>query len=98
MKIVLSWHVLNKKIPLLKSLNWDISKAKIRQTINKPKWKGVTEEGQLTAMSLVDRGYILRVVYKRSLRAYTLKKDDGIISVITIHIARRGRYESTKEN
>lgn len=89
MKIVLSWHVLNEKIPLLKSLNWDITKAKIRQTIKKPKWRGATEEGQPTAMSLVDKNHILRVVYK---------KEDDIISVITIHIARRGRYESTKEN
>lgn len=96
MKIILSWHVLNEKIPLLKSLKWDITKAKIRQTIRKPKWRGTTEEGQLTAMSLVDQEHILRVVYKQSFSVN--KKEDGIINVITIHIARRGRYESTKED
>lgn len=89
MKIILSWHVLNEKIPLLKSVNWNITKAKIRQTIKKPKWRGTTEKGQPTAMSLVDQNHILRVVYKR---------ENDIITVITIHIARRGRYESTKEN
>lgn len=89
MKIILSRHVLNEKIPLLKSLNWNIIKAKIRQTIKKPKWKGTTEKGQSTAMSLVDKDHILRVVYKQ---------ESDIISVITIHIARKGRYESTKEN
>lgn len=89
MKIVLSGHVLNEKIPLLKSLNWNITHSKIRQTIKKPKWRGTTEEGQPTAMSLMDQKHILRVVYK---------KENDIITVITIHIARRGRYESTKEN
>ena len=88
-KIILSWHVLNEKIPLLKSLNWNITKAKIRQTIEKPKWHGTTKYGQLTAMSLVDKGHILRVVFE---------EEDDIIRVITIHIARRGTYESTKEN
>lgn len=89
MKIEFSWHVLEEKTPLLKNLNWNITKAKIRQTIRKPKWRGVTEEGQPTAMSLVGKNYILRVVYK---------KEDDIISIITVHIARRGRYESTKED
>lgn len=88
MKIILSRHVLNEKIPLLKSLNWNITKAKIRQTIKKPKWRGITDEGQPTAMSLVDEKHILRVIYKKS----------DIIKVLTIHIARRGRYESTKED
>lgn len=88
MKIVLSRHVLNEKIPLLKSLNWNITQAKIRQTIRNPKWRGVTDKGQPTAMSLVDEEHILRVIYKK----------DDIIKVLTIHIARRGRYESTTEN
>ena len=89
MKIKFSWHVLNEKIPLLKKLNWNITKTKIRQTIKNPVWRGVTEDGQPTAMSLVNKNYILRVIYKH---------EDGIIKVITIHIARRGRYESTTEN
>ena len=89
MKIVFSWHVLEEKIPLLKSLNWHITKAKIRQTIKKPKWHGTTKYGQPTAMSLVDKDHILRVVFE---------EEDDIIRVITIHIARRGTYESTKED
>lgn len=89
MKIKFSWHVLAEKIPLLKSLSWNITQAKIKQIIKKPKWRGVTEEGHLTAMSLADKNYILRVIYK---------EEDDIINVITIHIAKRGRYESTKED
>lgn len=89
MKIVFTGHVLREKIPLLKSLNWNITKAKIRQIVRKPKWRGTTKYGQPTAMGLVDKDHILRVVFE---------KEGGIIRVITIHIARRGRYESTKED
>lgn len=89
MKIVFTRHVLEEKTPLLKTLNWNISKAKIRQTIKKPKWRGVTKYGQPTAMSLIDKDHILRVVFE---------EQDGIIRVITVHIARRGTYESTKED
>ena len=85
MKIEFTYHVLNEKIPLLKKLNWNITKAKIKQTIKNPIWRGITKEGQLTAMSLVNNKYILRVVYD---------KESDIIKVITIHIAKRGRYES----
>lgn len=89
MKIVFSEHVLKEKIPLLKSLKWNISQSKIRKTIKNPKWRGITKYGQPTAMSLVDEKHILRVVYER--------KENAIIFVITIHIARIGTYESTKE-
>lgn len=89
MKIVLTLHVLEEKIPLLKNLNWNVTKAKIRQTIKKPKWSGMTKYGQSTAMSLMDEDHILRVVFR---------EEGGIIRVITVHIARRGTYESTKEN
>lgn len=89
MRIILSKHVLFEKIPLIKSLGWPITKQKIRQTIRCPKWEGKTDSGQSTAMSLVDDRYILRAVFK---------EENGIIKVITVHIARRGRYESTTEN
>lgn len=89
MKIVFTIHVIEKKIPRIKALGWEITKAQIRQIVKKPKWKGVTRFNQETAMSLVDEKHILRVV---------LERKDGIIEVITIHIARRGRYESTKED
>ncbi len=77
------------KIPRLKALGWIVSQAKIRQTIMKPKWRGVTRFGQETAMSLLDEKHILRVIFE---------KDGDIIRVITIHPARRGTYESKKEN
>lgn len=86
-KIILSEHVVNLKIPLLKSLGWNITRHKIKRTIQNPKWEGITRYGQPTAMSLVDAKHFLRVIYR---------EEDGIIFVITIHMARRGTYESTK--
>lgn len=88
MKIILSDHVINEKIPLMKSQGWNITKTKIRKAIHNPQWQGFTKYGQPTFMSLVDARHILRVVYR--------KEEDGIIFVITVHIARRGTYESTK--
>jgi len=73
-------------MPALKRLGWDISKNKIEKTIINPKWRGVSKHGQETAMSLIDEEHILRVV---------MRKEDDIITVITLHIARRGKYEST---
>lgn len=88
-KIVYTFHVLKDSIPRFESLGWKITKAKIRQTIMKPRWRGVTRFGQPTVMSLMDEGHILRVIFK---------EENGIIVVITAHIARRGTYESTKDD
>lgn len=82
-------HVLEDSIPRFGKLGWVITKSKIKQTLKDPKWKGFTRFGQPTAMSLMDEGHILRVVFE---------VEDDIIRVITAHIARRGTYESTKEN
>lgn len=89
MKIVLTKHVIKEKIPRIKSLGWDITRAQIRQTVRKPKWKGISRFGQSTAMSLLDDSHILRIVFER---------EDDIIRVITIHPARIGKYESTKKD
>ena len=89
MKIEFSWHVLNETIPEFKSLGWNISKSKIRQTIKNPKWVGITKYGQPAFMSLINEKYILRVIGKQ---------EGGIITVVTLYIAKRGRYESTKED
>lgn len=89
MKIEFSWHVLNDSIPRFKLLGWSITKAKIRQTLKRPKWTGFTKYGQPAVMSLMDDKHILRVVFN---------KEGDIIKVITVYIARRGKYESTKED
>lgn len=89
MQIVFTWHVLNETIPKFKLLGWNITKTKIRQTIKNPKWIGATKYGQPAVMSLMDDGHILRVVFER---------EGGIIRVITVYVARRGKYESTKED
>ena len=89
MKIVFTKHVIDKKIPLIRSLGWNITEFKIGQIIKKLKWKGKTKYGQSTAMSLVDERHILRVIFEI---------ESDIIRVITVHIARRGTYESTTED
>lgn len=88
-RIIFTRHVLKEKIPKEKALGWEITKSKIRQTIQTPKWWGITRFKQPTAMSLMDKNHILRVVFE---------KEGGIIRVITVHIARRGTYESTEED
>lgn len=85
MKIVFTKHAL-EKFAVLKRLGWNITKTKIRQIIQMPKWKGTSRYGQETAMSIVDEKHIIRVVINR---------EDDIIVVVTFHIARRGTYEST---
>ncbi|KKR78351.1 MAG: hypothetical protein UU23_C0001G0115 [Candidatus Curtissbacteria bacterium GW2011_GWA1_40_9] len=86
MKIIYTKHALKDKLPALKRLGWNVSKNNIEETIKNPRWKGVSKHGQETAMSLLDKNHILRVV---------LRREDDIITVITLHIARRGKYEST---
>lgn len=86
MKIVYTKHAL-EKIKELELEGWFITKNKIYRTIKKPRWKGLTKENQETVISLVDVKHIIRVVLRR--------EEGGIIKVITFHIGRRGKYEST---
>lgn len=86
MKIVYTKHAL-EKFKVLESQGWHITKNKIHRTIKKPKWKGLTKENQEAAIGLVDPKHILRAVLRR--------EEGGIIRVITFHIGRRGKYEST---
>lgn len=84
-KVVYTKHALEKFKELEKE-GWKITKSQIRQTIKNPKWTGVSSHGQETAMILINTNHILRVI---------LNKTGGIIKVITFHIGKRGRYEST---
>ncbi len=86
MKIVYTKHALEDTFAKLKRFGWMITQKQIKDTIKKPKWRGVTKKGEETAMSLVDEKHILRVIFSRG---------KGIIKVITFHIARRGKYGST---
>lgn len=85
MEFVFTKHAV-EKFTELERLGWRISKDKIRRTINNPRWRGVSRHGQEAAMSLIDRNHIVRIVFDRG---------DDIIKIITFHIARRGKYEST---
>lgn len=85
MKFVFTKHTV-AKLAALKELGWKITETKVKQTISKPKWRGSSKHGQETAMALVNSQHILRVIFNR---------EHDRIKVITLHIARRGRYEST---
>lgn len=85
MKIIYTEHSL-EKFAALREKGWIVTKSKIRRIIKSPKWKGTTKYNQETAMDLMDGRHILRIV---------LDKKSGIIKVITFHIGRRGKYEST---
>ncbi|MBU1000792.1 hypothetical protein KKE78_05385 [Patescibacteria group bacterium] len=85
MKIVYTKHALEKFVEQEKE-GWKVTKTKIRQIIKKPEWKGITRYDQETAIGLMDEKHILRIV---------LDRKDDIIKVITFHLRRRGKYEST---
>lgn len=85
MKIIYTKHAL-EKFRVLEDLDWKITRDKLKETLQKPKWSGVSRHGQETAMSLVNTKHIIRVIFNR---------EDDTIKVITFHIARRGKYEST---
>ena len=86
MKIVYTKHAL-EKFKELELEGWFIKKDKIYRIIRNPRWKGLTREGQETAISLVDQKHIIRIVLRG--------EKGGIIRVITFHLGRRGKYEST---
>lgn len=85
MKVVYTKHAL-EKFSVITKQGFKINKTKIKQIIKKPKWKGATRENQETAISLLDERHILRII---------LDRKNGIIKVITFHMGRRGKYEST---
>ena len=85
MKIIYTKHTL-EKFKILKKLGWIITKNKIRTVIKRPKWRGATRYDQKTALGLIDNKHIIRII---------LKRNGDIIKVITFHIGRREKYEST---
>lgn len=85
-KLVFTKHALKDKLSELERFGWRITKTKVKNIIKKPRWRGVSRHGEETAMDLVDDKHILRVIFNR---------EDDIIKIITFHIARRGKYEST---
>lgn len=85
MEITFTRHA-KDKFPILKELGWRLTQVQIKKTIKQPKWRGSSRFGQETAMSLLDKKHILRVIFNR--------ESDRII-VVTFHVARRGKYEST---
>lgn len=86
MKVIFTKHAAKDKLPMLKRFGWVVTKARVKKVIKNPRWGGLTKKGQKTAMDLVDEAHILRVIFR---------KEGGIISIITLHIARRGKYGST---
>ena len=86
MKILFTKHALEDKFYELEEHGWKVTKTKVKAIIKNPKWKGTSKHGQETAISLLDQEHILRVIFRR--------ENDTII-VITLHMARRDKYETT---
>ncbi len=85
MKLIFTKHS-SEKFEILKQLGWKITREQVKTVVQKPRWVGKSRFGQKTAMNLVDDQHILRVIFDQ---------ENGRIKVITFHIARRGKYEST---
>lgn len=85
MKVIFTQHAREKSLAL-KRLGWSITRQSVIRTLRHPQWKGISRFGQETAMSLLDSDHILRVIFNR---------DGDIMTVVTFHPARRGKYEST---
>lgn len=86
MKFIFTKHAVKDKIPALKKFGWIITRSRVKQIVKNPRWSGLTKKGQKTVMDLIDEAHILRVIFR---------KEDDIITIITLHIARRGKYGST---
>ena len=84
MKINFTNHALQKR-KILKKVGWEITLELVKHAIQNPTYSGKTGEDQPTAIVLLDNDHILRVIYE--IRS-------GIITVITFHISRKGRYET----
>jgi len=84
-KIIYTKHA-EVKFKIFKRLGWNLTKRKISITIKNPRWKGKSRFGQETAMSLINKKHILRVIFDR---------ETDTIKVITFHPARKGTYECT---
>lgn len=84
MKIIISKHIVQDKIPFLKSRGFFITKKEIKQVITSPDHlDSESDYPKFIASKSFDEKHILRVVYKI---------EDGIIKAITIYPAEKGRY------
>lgn len=73
-------------MPAIKKFGWIVTRSHAKEVVKNPRWSGLTKKGQKTALDLIDETHILRVIFR---------KEDAIITIITLHIARRGKYGST---
>ena len=86
MKILLSKHIIQDKIPLLKSHGFFITVKQIKEVITNPDHlDNESDRPKIIASKSFDEKHILRVVYKL---------ENGIIKTITIYPAEKGRYYS----
>ena len=84
MKIVLSKHIIQDKIPLLKRRGFLVTQSQIRDVILNPdNLDNESDYPKIIASKDFDKKHILRVVYKT---------EDDIIKAITVYPAEKGRY------
>lgn len=84
MKIILSKHIIQDKIPILKSRGFFVTEKQIKAVLQNPDHVDKeSDKPKLIASKGIDEKHILRVVYKI---------EDGIIKAITTYPAEKGRY------
>lgn len=83
-KIILSKHILQDKIPLLKGSGFFITQKQIKEVVANPDHLDKESDSpRLIASKSIDEKHVLRVVYK---------VENGIIKAITTYPAEKGRY------
>lgn len=84
MIVKLNKHVLESKIPLLNERGYKIKTEKIKKILSHPDdIDAESDPPKIIASGKLDRKHVLRIVYK---------VEDGIIKVITVYPAEKGRY------
>ena len=84
MRIIISKHIIQDKIPILKSRGFFVTRKQIKEVIQKPDHLDKKSDyPKIIASKDFDEKHILRVVYKI---------ENGIMKAITIYPAEKGRY------
>ena len=84
MKIILSKHIIQDKIPLLKNRGFFVTIRQVKEVITNPDHVDKeSDHPKIIASKSIDEKHILRVVYKI---------ENDIIKAITIYPAEKGRY------
>ncbi|OGE19680.1 hypothetical protein A3J19_02605 [Candidatus Daviesbacteria bacterium RIFCSPLOWO2_02_FULL_41_8] len=93
MKIVFTRHAADKFTKLPPG-SVKVKEEDVLEAIKNPDYQDTeSDKPKIIVHKSLDIKHIVRVVYKRSLRSYTSKEENDIITVITFYPTKKGRYE-----